>query len=102
MKQVEQGGFSFTMLFTNKLFRTLVVSMCSTWLLYLFASILFLDSWHMATCFLQYLLLTPTYVNILNVYAFCNTHDITWGTKGDDKAEKLPTVTLPAIPRTTE
>ncbi len=24
------------------------------------------------------------------MYAFCNTHDITWGTKGDDKAEKLP------------
>ena len=66
MKQVEQGGFSFTMLFTNKLFRTLVVSMCSTWLLYLFASILFLDPWHMATCFIQYLLLTPTYINILS------------------------------------
>ena len=26
------------------------------------------------------------------MYAFCNTHDITWGTKGDDKAEKLPSV----------
>jgi hypothetical protein len=47
----------------------------------------------MFTCFLQYLLLTPTYINILNVYAFCNTHDITWGTKGDDKPEKLPAVT---------
>jgi len=82
------------MLFTNKLFFTLIVSMCSTWLLYLFASILFLDPWHMATCFIQYLLLTPTYINILNVYAFCNTHDITWGTKGDDKPEKLPTATL--------
>lgn len=44
--------------------------------------------------FIQYLLLTPTYVNILNVYAFCNTHDITWGTKGDDKAEKLPSANL--------
>jgi hypothetical protein len=30
------------------------------------------------------------------VYAFCNTHDITWGTKGDDKAEKLPSVTTKA------
>ena len=39
--------------------------------------------------FIQYLLLTPTYINILNVYAFCNTHDISWGTKGDDKVEKL-------------
>jgi len=37
--------------------------------------------------------MTPTYINILNVYAFCNTHDITWGTKGDDKAEKLPSAT---------
>jgi chitin synthase len=63
MKQVDQGGFSFAMLFTNKLFFTLIVSMCSTWLLYLFASILFLDPWHMATCFIQYLLLTPTYIN---------------------------------------
>lgn len=36
------------------------------------------------------MLLTPTYINVLNIYAFCNTHDITWGTKGDDKAEKLP------------
>src|ERR1051326_3229977 len=46
--------------------------------------------------FIQYLLMTPTYINILNVYAFCNTHDITWGTKGDDKAEKLPSVTTKA------
>lgn len=44
--------------------------------------------------FIQYLLLTPTYINVLNVYAFCNTHDITWGTKGDDKAEKLPSANL--------
>ena len=24
-----------------------------------------------------------SYVNVLNVYAFCNTHDVSWGTKGD-------------------
>ena len=39
-------------------------------------------------------MLTPTYINILNVYAFCNTHDVTWGTKGDDKAEKLGSATV--------
>lgn len=82
------------MLFKNKVFFTLIVSMASTWLLYLVASIMFLDPWHMFTSFIQYLLLTPTYINILNVYAFCNTHDITWGTKGDDKPEKLPTAQL--------
>lgn len=92
--QVAKNGFSFAQLFTNELFRTLIVSMCSTWLLYLISSILFFDPWHMFTCFLQYLLLTPTYINILNVYAFCNTHDITWGTKGDDKPEKLPAANL--------
>lgn len=37
----------------------------------------------MFTCFLQYLLVSPSYINVLNVYAFCNIHDISWGTKGD-------------------
>jgi chitin synthase len=87
-------GFSFSLLFTNKLFFTLIISMASTWVLYMVVSILFLDPWHMFTSFIQYLLLTPTYLNILNVYAFCNTHDITWGTKGDDKPEKLPAANL--------
>ncbi|KAK0278410.1 hypothetical protein LTR35_009149 [Friedmanniomyces endolithicus] len=90
----ENNGFSFVMLFTNRLFFTLIISMCSTYLLYLVSSILFLDPWHMVTSFVQYLMLTPTYLNILNVYAFCNTHDITWGTKGDDKPEKLPAANL--------
>ncbi|KAK7529271.1 chitin synthase I [Phyllosticta citribraziliensis] len=86
-------GFSVAKLFTNTVFFTLIVSMASTYLLYFVASFIFLDPWHMFTSFFQYLLMTPTYINILNVYAFCNTHDITWGTKGDDKPEKLPSVT---------
>ncbi|TKA74447.1 Chitin synthase A [Friedmanniomyces simplex] len=90
----DHNGFSFAMLFTNRLFFTLIISMCSTYVLYLVSSILFLDPWHMVTSFVQYLMLTPTYLNILNVYAFCNTHDITWGTKGDDKPEKLPAANL--------
>jgi chitin synthase len=44
----------------------------------------------------QYILLSPTYTNVINVYAFCNTHDVTWGTKGDDKPEKLKTATVSA------
>ncbi|KAI0836648.1 glycosyltransferase family 2 protein [Hypoxylon sp. FL0890] len=85
-------GFSVSDLFKNKIFYSLIVSMMSTWGLWLIASILMFDPWHMITSFIQYLLLTPTYVNVLNVYAFCNTHDISWGTKGDDKAEELPKV----------
>lgn len=89
-EEVKDSGFTFSDLFTNSLFLTLIVSMASTYLLYFIVSFMFLDPWHMFTSFFQYLLLTPTYINILNVYAFCNTHDITWGTKGDDKPEKLP------------
>jgi len=91
--QVASGGFTFSDLFTNALFRTLIISMLATYVLWIVASLMFFDPWHMITSFLQYLLLTPTYINILNVYAFCNTHDISWGTKGDVKAEALPKVT---------
>ena len=90
----DNGHVTVAKLFKNRIFFTLIVSMASTYVLYLVSSILFLDPWHMLTSFVQYLLLTPTYINILNVYAFCNTHDITWGTKGDDKPEKLPAANL--------
>lgn len=84
--------FSLDELFKNPVFYTLIVSVMSTYGLWLVASILMFDPWHMVTSFVQYMLLSPTYTNILNVYAFCNTHDISWGTKGDDAPEKLPTV----------
>lgn len=89
-------NFEISDLWEDQIFFTLIVSLLSTYVLYFLVSFLFFDPWHMFTSFIQYLLLTPTYVNILNVYAFCNTHDITWGTKGDDKAEKLPTAKVKA------
>ena len=88
------GHFSINDILKNQIFYTLIISLASTYLLWFLVSFLFFDPWHMFTSFIQYLLMTPTYINILNVYAFCNTHDITWGTKGDDKAEKLPSATL--------
>jgi chitin synthase len=44
----------------------------------------------MFTSFGQYLLLMSSYINILMVYAFSNWHDVSWGTKGSDKADALP------------
>ncbi|KAF7729569.1 Chitin synthase, class 2 [Apophysomyces ossiformis] len=67
--------------------RDMILSMLSTYGLYILSSLLYLDPWHMLTSFCQYLLLLPTYVNVLNVYAFCNTHDVSWGTKGDNSLE---------------
>jgi len=64
----------------------------STYGLWLIASLIMFDPWHMVTSLVQYMLLTPTFTNVLNVYAFCNTHDVSWGTKGDDKVEKLGSV----------
>jgi len=65
-------------------FRNIVISLCSTYGLYLGASLLHGQPWHMITSFVQYMLMLPSYVNILMVYAFCNTHDVSWGTKGDN------------------
>ncbi|CAG8788372.1 5798_t:CDS:1, partial [Cetraspora pellucida] len=65
-------------------FRDIVISIVSTYGLYFFASFIHGEPWHMFTCLLQYILLVPFYVNILMVYAFCNTHDVSWGTKGDN------------------
>ncbi|KAG8824202.1 Chitin synthase, class 1 [Serendipita sp. 399] len=47
----------------------------------------------MITSFVQYLLMAPSYIAVLNVYAFANVHDVSWGTKGDNKvATDLGTV----------
>lgn len=68
------------------------IALASTFGLYYVASFLFLDPWHMFTSFPQYLVLSSSYINILMVYAFSNWHDVSWGTKGADKADALPSV----------
>ncbi|KAG4030793.1 hypothetical protein MFRU_011g02460 [Monilinia fructicola] len=68
----------------NNLFTNLVVSLCSTLGLYFLMSFLYLDPWHMFTSSASYFALLPSYICTLQVYAFCNTHDVTWGTKGDN------------------
>lgn len=70
----------------------LLAALVSTFGIYLGASILYRDPWHMFSSFLQYILIAPSFTNILNVYAFCNLHDVSWGTKGSDKEEALPSV----------
>ncbi|KAK7214481.1 hypothetical protein V2G26_002484 [Clonostachys chloroleuca] len=54
------------------------------------ASFLYLDPWHMFHSFPQYLILMSTYINILMTFAFNNWHDVSWGTKGSDTVEALP------------
>ncbi|KAI0931380.1 hypothetical protein AcW1_001207 [Taiwanofungus camphoratus] len=73
---------------TNATFRDIVISLAATYGLYFIGSFIHLEPWHMFTSFIQYMFLLPSYVNILMMYAMCNLHDVTWGTKGDNGAAK--------------
>ncbi|CAO3590746.1 unnamed protein product [Absidia cylindrospora] len=75
---------TFITLLKQSTFRNILVSVCSTYIMYFVSSFLFLDPWHMFSSLLQYVLMSASFVNILNIYAFCNTHDVSWGTKGDN------------------
>ena len=68
----------------------IIIALAATFGLYFVASFMYLDPWHMFTSFGQYLLLMPSFINILMIYAFSNWHDVSWGTKGADKADVLP------------
>ncbi|KAM9917245.1 hypothetical protein OXX59_009469 [Metschnikowia pulcherrima] len=67
---------------------SIVVSLLATYGLYTLTSILYLDPWHMVTCSLQYFLMIPSYTCTLQIFAFCNTHDVSWGTKGDNNPKE--------------
>lgn len=79
---LKEPQITFHGLITQETFRDMVISLGSTVCLYLLSSFIYLQPWHMFTSFAQYLLLSPSYVNVLNIYAFCNVHDLSWGTKG--------------------
>lgn len=68
----------------------ILIALAATFGLYFVASFMYMDPWHMFTSFGQYLLLMPSFINILMIYAFSNWHDVSWGTKGSDKADVLP------------
>lgn len=86
---LDKTDFKPLMLASDYKFRDLVVSMATTYVLYFVAAIVYGEPSFMATSFIQYLLLSPTYVNVLNIYSFCNINDISWGTREDIKAKDL-------------
>ncbi|KAJ3975763.1 glycosyltransferase family 2 protein [Lentinula raphanica] len=78
IKAAEQGGSANSVM---------LFSVIITYGLWATSSILAFDPWHMLTSFIPYMLLSPTYINILNIYAFSNLDDISWGTKQDSSVE---------------
>lgn len=83
---------SFIKTFLSPPLGPLMAAMTATFGIYFFGSLLYCDPMHMFSSFFQYLCLAPSFINVLNVYAFCNLHDVSWGTKGSDKNEALPSL----------
>lgn len=69
-----------------------LIALVSTYGIYFLASFLYMDPWHMFTSSWAYFAGMTCSINILMVYAFCNWHDVSWGTKGSDKGDSLPVV----------
>jgi len=73
IKALEQIG--------TPIYSRMVLSLLATYGSFVAASLLFMDPWHLLTSFVPYMLFSPTFINVLNIYAFCNLHDFSWGTK---------------------
>ncbi|CAA7263633.1 unnamed protein product [Cyclocybe aegerita] len=65
----------------------------------LITSLLYLDFPHLVHSSIQYICMGPSIINVLTVYAYCNLHDVSWGTKGCDQVEILtPCVSSSKLP----
>jgi len=90
------GGF-MSSLFTSTS-GLVLIALVSTYGIYVVASILYADPWHMITSSWAYFLGMPSSINVLMVYAFCNWHDVSWGTKGSDQVSALPSAQTHSAP----
>ncbi|GAA97898.1 glycosyltransferase family 2 protein [Mixia osmundae IAM 14324] len=83
------GGSVLTVLFNND-YGPIMAGLAGTFGLYILSGLLYLDPWHIPFAMPQYCVVAPSFTNVLNVFAFCNLHDVSWGTKGSDSAASLP------------
>ncbi|KAK4056773.1 hypothetical protein OIO90_002325 [Microbotryomycetes sp. JL221] len=89
----EASGSSVSV-FLGSTYGPIFAGIAGTFGVYIISSLLYLDPWHLLTSMPAFLLIAPSFTNILNVYAFCNLHDVSWGTKGSDKVDALPSATI--------
>ncbi|ORZ37263.1 chitin synthase-domain-containing protein [Catenaria anguillulae PL171] len=88
--QIQKDAFQEMMRFDFKSFGEVVenkvmltfASLVATYGVYFLSSFLYLEFYHPIFNILQYSFLLPTYVNVLQIYAYCNISDLSWGTKG--------------------
>ncbi|KAF9582563.1 Chitin synthase, class 2 [Lunasporangiospora selenospora] len=78
-------------------YHVLILALVCCWAVYLLSALLYGEPWHMIACFVQFLLLMPSYVSVLGVYAFCNMHEVNWGIKEPEDHDKDPLIGRDAI-----
>lgn len=79
---------------------TVWVTCASVFGVYYASAILNMDPWHMIFSYPQYLFVASCYTNILNIYAFSNSHNVSWDGKEGiwDLSEVLPSATVKKSP----
>ncbi|KAG0214021.1 Chitin synthase, class 2 [Mortierella sp. NVP41] len=78
-------------------YHVLILALVCCYAVYLCSAILYGEPWHMVACFVQFMLLMPSYVSVLGIYAFCNMHEVNWGIKEPEDHEKDPLISRDAI-----
>lgn len=86
------GGQNVFSIFLGSDYGPIFAGIAGTFGIYIVSSFLYLDPWHIFHSMIPFLLVAASFTNILNVYAFCNLHDVSWGTKGSDNVEALPSI----------
>jgi chitin synthase len=80
----ETGQFVIPLIYLRALILFVVVGMT----LPIIWTLSFRKTVELITSLLSYIFFSPTYINILQIFAFCRIDDLSWGTKGLDKDEK--------------
>lgn len=75
---------------------TIWITCGSVFGVYFVTAFLNFDPWHMFLAYPQYLFIQSSYTNIINIYAFSNSHDVSWGGEGTrvDSSQALPSAAV--------
>ncbi|KAH9811369.1 family 2 glycosyltransferase [Melampsora americana] len=90
--EIQIKGGSAVGIFMGSTYGPIFAGLAGTFGIYIVSSFMYMDPWHIFHSMIPYLLVAVSFTNILNIYAFCNLHDVSWGTKGSDKVDALPAV----------